>query len=247
MAMKNSPKQLMAQLADDVLFGTRVLFRELGDIFGHVSGRLPQAAQRDGLLFARMRIAPKPLDPDEVMELDFSCRRVKGAQHVSGETFIHTEIYKARPDIGGVVHAHPMHVVILSAAGRKLETFNPASIAFLEGVPVLGSNLIYRAEDGREIAQTLGQGKAVILKNHGAVTIGRTVAEAVVTMYHLERAAYAHLIAGEDLTPWQPDETYLRVSDQSYKFLWRTWHWEVENGGALARWARKGRKLSLAR
>jgi hypothetical protein len=43
-------------------------------------------------LFARMRIAPKPLDPDEVMEIDFSCRRIKGKQHVSGETFIHTEI-----------------------------------------------------------------------------------------------------------------------------------------------------------
>jgi hypothetical protein len=36
-----------------------------------------------------------------------------------------------------------------------------------------------------------------------------------------------------DFKPWQPDETYLRVADQSYKFLWRTWHWELESGGAL--------------
>ena len=62
------------------------------------------------------------------------------------------------------------------------------------GVPVLGSQLIFQAEDGREIAQALGKGEAVILKNHGAVTIGRSVAEAVVTMYLLERAAYAHLL-----------------------------------------------------
>jgi ribulose-5-phosphate 4-epimerase/fuculose-1-phosphate aldolase len=242
MAAKNSSTQAVAQLADDVLFGARVLYRELDDIFGHVSGRLPREAKREGLLFARMRIAPKPLDPDEVMEIDFSCRRIKGKQHVSGETFIHTEIYKGRPDVGAVVHAHPFHVVLLSATGRKLETFNPSSISFRGGVPVLGSQLIYKLEDGREIAETLGNGKAVILKNHGAVTIGRTVAEAVVTMYQLERAAYAHVAAGNDLKAWEPDETYLRVSDQSYKFLWRTWHWELESGGAMARWARKARK-----
>ena len=242
MVKKSSVKHLRSQLADDVLFGARVLYRELDDIFGHVSGRLPLATKREGLLFARMRIAPKPLDPDEVMEIDFSCRRIKGKQHVSGETFIHTEIYKARLEIGGVVHAHPPHVVILSATGRKLETFNPSSISFRGGVPVLGSQLIYKAEDGREIAGALGNGKAVILKNHGAVTTGRTVAEAVVTMFLLDRAAYAHLIAGQDLKPWEPDETYLRVSDQSYKFLWRTWHWELESGGAMARWGRKVRK-----
>ena len=242
MAQKGLAKNLLAQLSDDVLFGARVLYRELDDIFGHVSGRLPREAKREGLLFARMRIAPQPLDPDEVMEIDFSCRRIKGKQHVSGETFIHTEIYQARPEIGAVVHAHPPHVVMLSATGRKLETFNPSSISFRGGVPVLGSQLIYKAEDGREIAAALGKGKAVILRNHGAVTIGRTVAEAVVTMYQLERAAYAHLIAGNDLKPWEPDETYLKVSDQAYKFLWRTWHWELESGGAMARWARRVRK-----
>ena len=241
MAKGNLSRQLLKQLADDVLFGARVLYRELDDIFGHVSGRLPPEAQREGLLFARMRIAPEPLDPDEVMEIDFSCRRIKGKQHVSGETFIHTEIYKACPQVGAVVHAHPPHVVILSATGRKLESFNPASIPFRGGVPVLGSQLIYQAEDGREIAQALGNGKAVVLKNHGAVTIGRSVAEAVVTMYLLERAAYAHLISGNDLKSWEPDETYLKVADQSYKFLWRTWHWELENGGAMARWERKRR------
>ena len=241
--MNKSPvRNSVVQLADDVLFGARVLYRELDDIFGHVSGRLPQEAQREGLLFARMRIAPKPLDPDEVMEIDFSCRRVKGKQHVSGETFIHTEIYKARREVCGVVHAHPLHVVILSATDRKVETFNPSSISFRGGVPVLGSQLIYKAEDGIEIARALGSGKAVILKNHGAVTIGRSVAEAVVTMYLLERAAYAHLVAGNDLKAWEPDETYLKVADQSYKFLWRTWHWELESGGAMARWKRKGKR-----
>ncbi len=76
MAKKNAAKNSTTQLADDVLFGARVLYRELDDIFGHVSGRLPPGAKREGLLFARMRIAPKPLDPDEVMEIDFSCRRI---------------------------------------------------------------------------------------------------------------------------------------------------------------------------
>ena len=63
MAKKNSAKNSTTQLADDVLFGARVLYRELDDIFGHVSGRLPREAKREGLLFTRTRIAPKPLDP----------------------------------------------------------------------------------------------------------------------------------------------------------------------------------------
>jgi len=242
MAKKNAAKNSTTQLADDVLFGARVLYRELDDIFGHVSGRLPREAKREGLLFTRMRIAPKPLDPDEVMEIDFSCRRIKGKQHVSGETFIHTEIYQARPDVGGVVHAHPFHAVILSATGRQLQTFHPASIAFGNGVPLFRGNQINTEQDGREVAETLGQGKALILKNHGAVTVGQNVADAVVRMYYLERAAYAHLLAGKDLAPWTPDSTYLNIIDQSYKFLWRTWHWDLENGGAMARWERKMRK-----
>jgi ribulose-5-phosphate 4-epimerase/fuculose-1-phosphate aldolase len=236
---KNSMTQAMAQLADDVLFGARVLYRELDDIFGHVSGRLPREENRDGLLFTRMRIAPKPLDPDEVMEIDFSCQRLKGTQHVSGETFIHTEIYKARPDVGGVVHAHPFHVVTLSATGRKLQAFHPPSVPFRNGVPLFGSDQIDTEKDGREVAERLGEGKAVILKNHGAVTVGESVAEAVVLMYYLERTAYAHLIAGAGLSSWEPDATYLTITHQSYKFLWRTWQWEAENGGAMARWGGK--------
>jgi ribulose-5-phosphate 4-epimerase/fuculose-1-phosphate aldolase len=120
MAKKNSAKNSTTQLADNVLFGARVLYRELDDIFGHVSGRLPREAKRQGLLFTRMRIAPKPLDPDEVMEIDFSCRRIKGKQHISGETFIHTEIYKAWPEVCGVVHAHPPHV---SSYRRRTENW----------------------------------------------------------------------------------------------------------------------------
>jgi len=241
MAKKADKSQSLDRLADDVLFGARVLLRELEDIYGHVSGRLPPEAKREGLLFARMRIAPEPLDADEIMELDFSCRRVKGTQHVSGETFIHTEIYKARPDVGGVVHAHPFHAVTLSAIGRKLYTFHPPSIPFGDGVPTFRSNLIYSESDGREVAQTLGQGKAVILRNHGAVTVGKNVAQAVVMMYYLEMAAYAHLMAGKDLALWEPDSTYLKLSDDSYRFLWRTWRWELENGGIMTRWTRKRR------
>ena len=59
MVKKSSANHLRAQLADDVLFGARVLYRELDDIFGHVSGRLPPATKREGLLFARMRIVPE--------------------------------------------------------------------------------------------------------------------------------------------------------------------------------------------
>jgi len=242
MVKKNSAKDSLTELADDVLFGARVLYRELDDIFGHVSGRIPREVKREGLLFTRMRIAPKPLDPDEVMEIDFTCRRVKGKQHVSGETFIHTEIYKARPDVGGVVHAHPFHAVVLSATGRQLETFHPASIAFGSGVPFLGGNQINTEKDGHEVAEMLGQGAAILLKNHGAVTVGTAVAQAVIRMYYLERAAYAHLIAGKDLLPWKPDSTYRHIIDDSYKFLWRTWHWELESGGAMARWQRKAKK-----
>jgi ribulose-5-phosphate 4-epimerase/fuculose-1-phosphate aldolase len=242
MVKKNAAKDSLTELADDVLFGARVLYRELDDIFGHVSGRIPREVKREGLLFTRMRIAPKPLDPDEVMEIDFTCRRVKGKQHVSGETFIHTEIYKARRDVGGVVHAHPFHAVVLSATGRQLETFHPASIAFGSGVPFLGGNQINTEKDGHEVAEMLGQGAAILLKNHGAVTVGKDVAQAVIRMYYLERAAYAHLIAGKDLLPWKPDSTYRHIIDDSYKFLWRTWHWELESGGAMARWQRNGKK-----
>ncbi len=83
------------------LLGARILWRELRDVMGHVSCRLP-----NGEGFALKMV-------------DFDCSRLQGEQPIL-EPYIHSEILPARPDVNAVVHAHPHMATVLSTTGKTV-------------------------------------------------------------------------------------------------------------------------------
>ena len=114
---------------------------------------------------------------------------------------IHTELMAARPDVGGVVHTHPIHSVAFASLGRPLRALSHEGALFTPpDVPrfTRTGDVINTRELGRDLADTLGGRNAALLPRHGIATAGATLSEAVGMAVHLERACQIELLAGPD-------------------------------------------------
>jgi len=156
---------------------------------GHLSARLDEN---------RMLIKPRPvswrvLAPHELIVMDFHGRRVDTPSESIAvrEWPIHAQIYRARPDVSCVMHTHPAASTLMAALGIEVEPLNQDCAGFTGETPVLDNCgiSISTVELGDEVARALGKKRVVLLKNHGSVVAGRSVAEVCVTAQRLERTA----------------------------------------------------------
>lgn len=120
------------------------------------------------------------------------------------EVKIHSCIYKARPEINSVVHVHPTFTVVMSVLGQPIHSMcNEGNRLVADPIPVYPKQkIITTDEEGTEVARLLGNGEAVLLFGHGAVTAGRSMEQSVTDMIQLEHQAqmtyYAFAAAGKD-------------------------------------------------
>jgi L-fuculose-phosphate aldolase len=162
---------------------------------GHISVRVPG----DPTLFF---MKPHSFGFDEItMENMVVCNldgeKVSGGGRRHSEVFIHSEIYKARPDVNSVIHTHPTNAVALSATGRQVLPISQPSVAFADGVPYYTDtiDLIRTQEMGAGVARALGTCKAVFLRNHGVAVVGASIDESVILSIMLDNAAQIQLLA----------------------------------------------------
>jgi len=168
----------------------------LGDLTrGHVSLRVPN----DPSLFF---MKPHSYGFDEItLENIVICNldgeKVGGGGRRHSEVFIHSEIFRTRPDVMSVIHAHPTHAVALSATGRSLAPISQPAAAFADGLPYYRDTiqLIRSRELGAGVARALGSCKAVLMRNHGIATVGATVEEATILTIMLDNAGRIQLLA----------------------------------------------------
>jgi L-fuculose-phosphate aldolase len=134
---------------------------------------------------------------DEVIAIGLDGERTSGARPRHAEVFIHTEIMRARPEIQAVVHTHPPHAVAFSSLCKPLLAIGHEGAMFCDGLPVFDrtSDLIVSADLGQAVAACLDGHNALLLRNHGIVTAGRSVEEAVMTAMLLEKACKVQLLA----------------------------------------------------
>ena len=99
------------------------------------------------------------------------------------ETVMHLETYMARPDVGAVIHTHPMYSIALGATAGGLELLSHDGLLFPDGVPVFDgtAGLVTTPQDGQAVARALGAGRAVLLRNHGILVAGEDISWAVLT------------------------------------------------------------------
>lgn len=162
---------------------------------GHVSIRVPG---EPGQFFMKPHSwGLDEITPENIVRCNLEGEKIGGSGRRHSEVFIHSEIYKCRPDVNSVIHAHPTHAVAFSATGRPLQPISQPSVAFADGLPYFtGSiDLIRTPALGAGVAQALGGCKAVLMRNHGVAVVGAMIEEATVLAIMLENACQIQLLA----------------------------------------------------
>jgi ribulose-5-phosphate 4-epimerase/fuculose-1-phosphate aldolase len=190
-----SSRPSLAGIVNELVAANRILFRQgVVDAYGHVSIRHPQLP--DAFLISSGK-APALVSPEHIVELDFDGREIRGTpQSLYLERFIHAEIYRARPDVGAVVHSHSPSVLPFSVVpSAPLRPICHMSGFLHSGAPVFeiresagnGSDLLISTPQlGRALAQTLGSGSVVLMRGHGSTVIGNNLREAVFQAIYTE-------------------------------------------------------------
>jgi L-fuculose-phosphate aldolase len=195
-AARIATKEKLA-IREKLIVAGKVLVSQGQDDFtrGHISFRLPD---NPGLFFMK----PHSIGLDEItmaniLTIDLEGNVAAGAARRHSEVYIHSEIFKVRPDVNCVIHTHPTYATALSATTRTLKTYSQPGALFYEALGTYSDtiNLIRSHAMGAGVARALGQGRGVLLKNHGIVVTGATIEEAVISTIMLENGAMVQLLA----------------------------------------------------
>lgn len=224
-------------LRELVATGCRVLGQvDQGDlIWGHVSGR--DGGGR-GAWMKASGLGFEEVGPDDVVLVGWDGSVLAGAGRRHAEYPIHTEVLRARPDVGAVVHTHSRAAVALGALGVPLRPisheanlFVPPDLARFTGT----GDLILTAELGGRVAAALGDRNACLLVNHGVVTVGADVPEAVMTAVLLDRACATQLLAmsAGGWATWSTPEESLAKREHCYPpaLIRGAWDYLVRRAG----------------
>ena len=162
---------------------------------GHVTLRAPAVPGR--ILMKAGGMGLEEMTPENIVTIDIEGEKVAGTHARHNEVFIHTEIMRIRPEIQSVVHTHAPFSVIFSSLGKPLQPVGHPGSAFSDGLPVFSetTDLIVTQELGKAVARCLGEHQALLLRNHGIVTCGRTLEEAIYLAIVLENACWMQIVA----------------------------------------------------
>ena len=175
------------ELRHDVALANRIIERlGLATGFGHASARIPGT----NTFYIPTRRSPGLADETDLLVLDTDGKVLAGNGTPNSEFWIHARIYAARPEVHGVVHAHPLACVSLTQIGEPHRVVHNMGGAFLDGVPEYERiGLIRSRELGDQVAQSLGSGLAVMMRGHGITTAFANVRAATVAACFLEESA----------------------------------------------------------
>jgi L-fuculose-phosphate aldolase len=178
-------------LREDVARANRVLERlGLSHAFGHASARIPGTQT----FLIPTRRSPGLAEARTLLVVGTEGEVLSGEGEPNSEFWIHARTYAARPDVGGVVHAHPPGCVCLTQIGQPHRVVHNQGGIFAHGVPEYRRvGLIRSRELGDLLAAALGEGTAVMMRGHGITTAFPDIRQATVAACYLEESASLQL------------------------------------------------------
>ncbi len=198
------------RLRETVALGCRILgAEEQGDlVWGHVSARDPDGR---GVWMKAATLGFEEVAPEHVLLVDRDGAILEGEGRRHAEYPIHTEVMAATPEVAAVVHTHAPAAVAFAALDVPLRPISHEGTLFVP--PEVArftktGDLILTAELGRDVASAIGERNALLLVNHGIVTVGPDVPTAVMTAVLLDRACRMQLnaMAAGELRRWSDDD-----------------------------------------
>ncbi|MGW0909786.1 class II aldolase/adducin family protein [Streptomyces sp. NPDC002853] len=181
------------------LAGALRIFGRLGyedGVSGHITARDPE--HEDCFWVNPFGMPFKHITVGDLVLANAEGQVVEGRHHVNQAAFtVHAQAHLARPDVVAVAHCHSLHGRALSTLGELLDPITQESCAFYESHALYDgyTGVVVDADEGRRIASALGDHKAVILRNHGLLTVGDSVDAAAWWFLTMERSCQVQLSA----------------------------------------------------
>lgn len=232
--------------ARELALANRILaLKQIVDGFGHVSAR--SATRPDHFLLAR-NMAPAQVTAEDVhlYSLDGECVSQPGVRSYL-ERFIHGEIYRARPDVHAVVHAHALSVLPFAVVpGASLQAIFHMAGFLGDGLPLFeirccdpASDLLIRNRPlGVALADALGKAPGILMRGHGFTMVGATVRQAVYRAVYADANARIQLQAVGLGAPIYLNAAEARAADATngseVDRAWNLWVGEVEASRSAA-------------
>ena len=223
-------------IIEDLVIASRVCVEHgVIDAYGHVSARNPD---NPNTYFISRDLAPEFITESDILEMDMDSTPVrKDSPKSYNERFIHSEIYKARPDVMSIVHNHSHSVVPFSCTTCVLRPIFHMSAFIGLGVPnwdirdaQQGTDMLVRNSFlGKSLADKLGPHPAALMRGHGSVVVGEKIQVAVGRTIYLDQNAkmqyQAMMMAGSpmEVIYMDDEEVAANVKWQEYYRSWDLW------------------------
>jgi ribulose-5-phosphate 4-epimerase/fuculose-1-phosphate aldolase len=191
------------ELIEDLVIANHILFREgVVDGFGHVSARHDRDPSR--FLLARS-IAPATVTADDIMEFDLEGNAIDSrGRRTYLERFIHSEIYRTRPEVLAIVHSHSPAVIPFGVTGTQLRPISHMSGFLGASTPIFeireaggpATDMLIRSPElGAALARTLGSQSFALMRGHGSVVVAASIKQVVYRAIYAEMNARLQLEA----------------------------------------------------
>jgi L-fuculose-phosphate aldolase len=227
-----------AAMAIEVAWASRILamhgYEDL--TLGHVSAL---GSDDRTVYIKRKGVALGEVTPADIVAVDLGGDHDNVAAGMHLETVLHTEVYKRRPDVRSVVHGHPPYATAFGATDAPFAYLTHDSVLFVDGISTYDGvpDLIMDARQGALVAEALGAGNALLMRNHGVLVAERDLHWAVLASVLLERSVVMQSIAAT-LGPLHPIPQELLRPIHATKYqagfaeeYWEAWLRELRRSG----------------
>lgn len=221
-------ERVPARIAAQIAFGARMLSLDGHDDFnqGQISARTPGA---DTFYIKNALCGFDEAAPTQVVAASVRADHVPDPL-APPELPLHQAIYRARPDVNGIVHSHAPHTLVFGATDLPLRPVSHEGAHFADrlGLFTETSNTVLDQATGEAIAKALDGGEGVLLRNHGGVVVGKSVRHAAVFAQVLERACRLQLLAEQSGAPyaWSSETDVAAKRDFVYADLSVRSYWD---------------------
>jgi len=185
----------LRELKEKLIVASRILdMEELVRPLGHITVRVPGT---ETFLITR-GVSPGMATVDDIVVCDMDGKVIEGKySRTFGEVLCHAGVYRKRKDIQSVAHTHSWNVMALSMTETTIvpASFESIKVAYEPIALYKRISFLDNLDVAEEIADLIGPNRAVILKGHGAIVVGKSIEEATVSAIDLERAAKAQFMA----------------------------------------------------
>lgn len=184
---------------------------------GNLSARIPG---EEKVVISPSHVPYESIQPEDVLVIDLAGEVLEGERNPSVESMMHLEIYKARADVGAIVHAHSVYASALASVGKGIPAFLDEIVAIVGGTTEVAKYAMPgTSELAKNVLRALGKKNAVLLANHGTVCCGRNLARAFEMAEGIERTAKIYVLALIIGGPKMLSDEVVELQQNSFELL----------------------------